>query len=242
MNRPYIDDKLVHFGFSLGLDLMSYSVGETLEPVSGMLPDAGDGTFTDLVLHPRVSTVSPTFAVGLIVDFRLNKYLNLRFTPELHLPTNRTISYRFDKDAVSDKGESLEKKLVKTDVMSMPISVPLLLKWSADRESNYRPYIVAGAGLNFVPYTDKTQYVNQDWWDGFIQVGMGCDFYFSWFKLCPEIKYQMGLRNILVPLAKTTEDMEKKNLHGGIDSSNWYYTDAISRLRSHMISIVFNFE
>ena len=27
-NNPYVDDKLLHFGFSLGVDMLSYSVEE----------------------------------------------------------------------------------------------------------------------------------------------------------------------------------------------------------------------
>lgn len=224
MNRPYVDDKVVHFGFSLGMNLMSYSMAESLKPVSGLSPIPGEGMFTNEILHPRVSSLFPGFSVGFITDIRLARHLNLRFTPELHFG-ERTISYKFDSDP---------KKVISTDVLCMPLSVPLMLKWSADRESNYRPYLIAGAGVSYDFGQDKEKYVLQRPFDYFMQVGFGCDFYFSWFKLCPEIKYQLGFNNVLTPMSERTEGITPET-HG-------FYTDAITRLRSHMVSIVFNFE
>jgi hypothetical protein len=223
MNRPYIDDKLIHFGFSLGMNLMSYSVVESGIPVSGNMP-APVGPFTDEVLHPRVSQLFPGFSVGFITDIRLARHLNLRFTPELH----------FGERIINYKSESGNLPMVSTNVLCMPISMPLMLKWSADRESNYRPYLIAGGGVSYDVYQDKQRYVLQQPFDYFVQVGFGCDFYFSWFKLCPEIKYQLGFNNALTPLDQHKEGIDPK--------TDGFYTDAIKSLRSHMVTLVFNFE
>ena len=222
MNRPYIDDKLIHFGFSLGMNFMSYSTVESLTPVSGIAP--GGIKFSNEVPHPRVSSLFPGFSVGFITDLRLARHLNLRFTPELHFG-ERTISY---------KSESGNLGVMTTDVLCMPLAVPLMLKWSADRESNYRPYVIGGGGISYDFGRDKEKYILQKPLDYFVQVGFGCDFYFRWFKLCPEIKYQLGFNNVLTPLDERTE---------GITAETYgFYTESITRLRSHMVSIVFNFE
>jgi len=222
MNRPYVDDKIIHFGFSLGMNFMSYSVAETLTPVSGLAP-SGD-RFENEILHARVSSLFPGFSVGFVSDLRLTRHLNLRFTPELHFG-ERSITY------ISESG-NLGK--IQTDVLCMPISFPLMLKWSADRESNYRPYVIGGGGISYDFGQDKEKYVLQKPIDYFIQVGFGCDFYFPWFKLCPEIKYQLGFNNVLTPM---------ENRNEGISQDNYgFYTESIKRLRSHMISLVFNFE
>ena len=222
MNRPYIDDKLIHFGFSLGMNFMSYSVVPSELPVSGLSPS--NGRFSDEVLIPRVSAMFPGFSVGFIADLRLARYLNLRFTPELHFG-EKTVSY------ISKSGNLGH---LSADVLCMPIAVPLMLKWSAEREGNYRPYVVAGGGFSYDFGPDKEKYILQRPIDYFIQIGAGCDLYFRWFKLCPEIKYQLGFSNQLTPSAERTE---------GISVENYgFYSDAITRLRSHMISITFNFE
>lgn len=222
MNRPYIDDKIVHFGFSLGMNFMSYGVSESGIPVSGL--GISDGNFENEILHARVSSVFPGFSVGFITDLRLARCLNLRFTPELH----------FGERSVTYLSESGNLGKFSTNVLCLPISLPLMLKWSADRESNYRPYVVAGGGVSYDFGQDKERYLLQKPFDYFMQVGFGCDFYFSWFKFCPEIKYQLGFNNMLTPMNERNE---------GISGENYgFYTDALTRLRSHMISLTFNFE
>lgn len=225
MNRPYIDDKLVHFGFSLGVNFMSYSVVPSEIPVSGILQ--GGARLENEILEPRVSAMFPGFSVGFIADLRLARYLNLRFTPELHFG-DVTINYKTTSSAYETPLQ------FSTRVLRMPISFPLMLKWSADRESNYRPYVTAGGGVSYDFAQNKDKMVLQRPLDYFIQVGAGCDFYFAWFKLCPEIKYQLGFNNALTPIDARTEGISA--------DTNGFYTNAIKRLRSHMITLTFNFE
>lgn len=223
MNRPYIDDKLIHFGFSLGLNFMSFSTPETLVPQSGIIESAeGARHFTDEVLHARVSYMLPGFSVGFITDLRLCNYLNLRFTPQLHFG-QRVVTYRSESGNIQN---------LKTDVLSLPISIPLELKWSAEREGNYRPYVIAGGGVSYNFGRDKRKPLLTKPFDYFLQVGAGCDLYLEWFKLCPEIKYQIGFNNVLTPATERAE----------VAATEKFYSNALERLRSHMITIVFNFE
>ena len=78
-NNPYVDDKLVHIGFFLGLDMMSYHTEE-----NDSLTQLGVPGSNGNVYHPRTSVVGPGFEVGFITDLRLTRHLNLRFTPGLH--------------------------------------------------------------------------------------------------------------------------------------------------------------
>ena len=223
MNRPYVDDKLVHFGFSLGINLMAFSTPETLDPVSGMITYGDHVTFfEDEVLHARTSYMLPGFSVGFVSDLRLARYLSLRFTPQLHFG-QRVITYR------SESG-NIDK--LTTDVLSLPLTVPLELKWSAEREGNFRPYVIAGGGVSYNFGQNKKKPILLQPFDWFLQVGAGLDLYFEWFKLCPEIKYQLGFNDVMVP---SSERME-------LQPQEFFYSDAIRRLRSHMITIVFNFE
>ena len=57
-NRPYVDDKLFHFGFQLGLNFSSFSVTDSQVPVTYLNENGVEKTDT---LHARVSGVLPGF-------------------------------------------------------------------------------------------------------------------------------------------------------------------------------------
>ena len=133
-NRPYVDDKLFHFGFQLGVNFSSFGVTdselEIEDPITGIKE----------IYHSRVSSVLPGFHVGFITDLRLCKYLNLRFCPGMQF-TSRTLSYK------TESGNPVKGSMGKgasVDVLAMPVYRPLYLKFSAMREGNYRPYVIAG--------------------------------------------------------------------------------------------------
>lgn len=126
MNNPYYDDKLFHYGFFLGMNFMGYGVTESLQPIGGE------------IYHARVSTITPGFRVGLIVDMRLAKYLNLRFTPGLDFAT-RAIRFKNESGNPFPANNPHD-----VHMLSLPIDAPILLKYSAQRVGNYRPYVIGG--------------------------------------------------------------------------------------------------
>lgn len=216
-NNPYVDDKLIHFGFSLGMNLMSFGVTDSEAQIDGE------------VYHARVSNLMPGFSVGFISDLRLCKYLNLRFCPGLAF-SQRTLSY------ISESGTPVRSKSGqfrdKIDVLSIPITIPLYLKFTAMREMNYRPYIIAGGGFEYNVYRDAEQPVLLKGPDYFVEVGVGCDIYFRWFKFCPQISYKIGFANILTPA-------DQNNF---LTPDNRFYSTALTKLTSRMLCITFNFE
>lgn len=216
-NNPYVDDKLIHFGFSLGMNLMSFGVTDSEAQIDGE------------VYHARVSNLMPGFSVGFISDLRLCKYLNLRFCPGLSF-SQRTLSY------ISESGTPVRSKSGqfrdKIDVLSIPITIPLYLKFTAMREMNYRPYIIAGGGFEYNVYRDAEQPVLLKGPDYFVEVGVGCDIYFRWFKFCPQISYKIGFANILTPA-------DQNNF---LTPDNRFYSTALTKLTSRMLCITFNFE
>lgn len=219
-NNPYVDDKLFHFGFQLGLNFGSFGITDSNLPVYH-----GD------TLHARVSSLLPGFRVGFVSDLRLCKYLNLRFTPGMEF-TSRTISYKA-KNGQKIIGSIPDKYQDKIDVLSMPIDLPLYLKFSAARESNYRPYVIAGGGVSFNVSRDHEKPILLNLMDYFCQVGFGCDFYFRWFKLCPELTYRIGFADQLCPVSER---------HDELSPMDTFYSNAIQRMTSHAICLTFNFE
>ncbi len=216
-NNPYVDDKLVHFGFSLGLNLMTFGVTDSEVPIEGE------------VYHARVSSLMPGFSVGFISDLRLCRYLNLRFCPGLSF-SQRTLSYVTESGApVRSKSGQFRDKI---DILSIPITIPLYLKFSAAREKNYRPYVIAGGGFEYNVYRDAEQPVMLKGPDYFVELGVGCDIYFRWFKFCPQISYKIGFANVFTPA--------DQNIY--LTPDNRFYSTALSKLTSRMLCITFNFE
>lgn len=226
-NNPYVDDKLIHFGFFLGIDMLSYHIQENDSATQLGMPGS-DGH----VYHPRTMAVGPGFQVGFITDLRLTKHLNLRFTPALHFG-ERTITYKsYTNDSIAGIG-CLNNK---PSLLTIPISIPLYLKWSAERQKNYRPYVTVGGGVEFECFRDKEKVILHKPFDAFISAGFGCDFYFRWFKLCPEIKYQIGFLDAHVPTNQTQDNA------WGLSAGDYFYSNAIKRMTHQKLSIVFNFE
>ena len=217
-----MDDKLFHFGFQLGVNFSSFGVTdselELEDPVTGIKE----------IYHSRVSSVLPGFHVGFITDLRLCKYLNLRFCPGMQF-TSRTLSYK------TESGNPVKGSMNKgasVDILAMPVYLPLYLKFSAMREGNFRPYVIAGGGASINVSRDREKPVLLNLMDYFAEVGFGVDFYFRWFKFCPEITYRIGFANQLYPADQRME----------LAPQDVFYTNSISRLTNHSICLTFNFE
>ena len=201
-NLPFVDEKLIHFGFLLGINTMDFRVSPN---------DSA-----------RVSIQKPGFTVGIISDLRINRYLNLRFIPSLHFG-ERQLNYPFKVG----KDSSL-------NISSIPICFPVYLKYSAERKWNYRPYLIGGVGLSYDLATNSNsdKPVTLKPLDVYTEFGVGCDIYFSFFKLSPELKYSIGLNNIIVPIDNRP----------GLTGDKARFTNVISKLASRMLTLTFNFE
>lgn len=203
-NLPYVDENFIHFGFSLGLNTMDFGVTATSDSVDA-----------------RVSTLKPGFSVGIISDLRLNRYLNLRFTPTLHFGERQLYFYpRRNNDSIS--------------ITSIPISLPIYLKYSSERKGNFRPYLICGGGISIDLATNKENPVLLKPVNLFAEFGVGCDIYFLFFKLAPEIKYSIGFNNIFVPLDQRDS--------GQMSADKQKFSLALSKLTSRMLTLTFNFE
>ena len=162
------------------------------------------------------------FNVGLIGELRLHEHLDLRFEPGLFYST-RTLGF---------PGFSEENDAIR-EVKSTYINFPLLLKVSAKRIGNWKPFIVGGAStsLNLGSNEDslddnssgtfrmKKQVFNYE-------LGFGIDFYTEYFKFSPSIRGVFAITDELVP--------------DNDPSSPW--TGNIDALRTRGVFVNFTFE
>lgn len=169
----------------------------------------------------NVSYLKPGFSVGIVTDLRLSRYLNLRFNPTLNIG-ERDLVYSFD-----GIGDTIT-------VPSIPISIPIYLKYSAERYGNFRPYLIGGGGLNIDLGQNKDKPVYLRTFDFYTEIGVGCDIYFSFFKLAPELKFALGYNDLFVPLALRTG--------GQLSPNDEKFSNALSKLTSRMLTLTFNFE
>jgi hypothetical protein len=147
-----------------------------------------------------VNTISspnaPGFAVGFLTRYRLTEHLEARVTPSL-IFADRDISYTYVNPS---------DNVVKT-VQSTTVDLPLLLKLKSDRVGNFRAYILGGVKYSYAIGADKSdataalidKTVKNVPGYGSYEAGIGCDIYFEYFKLSPEIMLSNSFGNVLVP-------------------------------------------
>lgn len=176
-NDPGYDYKLIHFGFTVGLNTMDFGIRRPLDPF----------VFAD------VTKISPGFQVSIVSDLRLANYLSLRFLPGITFG-QRTL-YFYKNDTLFDR---------KMDIESNFLDFPLLVKYKAKRVNNYSPYFIAGGTIRHdlaarKEYEeDSNIYVRLKPFDVYFEIGFGIDYYLQYFKFSTEMKLSVGLRNVLV--------------------------------------------
>ncbi len=221
------DQRPLHFGFSLGFNWFDANI-QTYKPVKGRTSYVAD-----------VATLNPGFTVGIIANWRLGDWFDLRFTPGISLGSrevsysNTTYSiptehYNWDLFRVSPRDSRMGSGVNDSTltIETTYIDFPLLIKYKAMRIRNLRPYIITGPALRYdISKSDKEQ-LGLKPLDVYWEVGVGLDNYLKYFKLAPELKMSFGLKNILGSPKKNNSDLH----------------NSIKRFSSNIVTLCFHFE
>ena len=121
-NKPYIDYRRLHYGFFVGVHMQDMEFTN-----NGFVTENGESWFADIAQY------NPGFSVGVLADLRLAEHFSLRAIPTMHFGQN-SIVFR------EQNGGEISRQTVKTTYISLPLHV----KFAAERFNNYRPYITAG--------------------------------------------------------------------------------------------------
>lgn len=211
LNYQKGDRTLLHFGFTLGMNYMDYRA--VLSGENGLRAETGK--------------LSPGFTVGIVSELHIFDELGLRFLPGLEFAT-RSLVFTNVPDVEEGKEYSYNE--------SVYVSLPLMLKYKARRINNFRPYITAGSSLkyDFQKHDkidpDKSIYFRTKPVNVFLETGVGCDFYLPYFKMGVELRFALGLTDVLVH----SQDTENPGYEA--------YTSALKKLNARMFSVCFNFE
>lgn len=180
LNEPNHDDKAIHFGFTLGLNVMNFVIHNNYASYQA------DSIVAD------ISQPIPGFHIQIITNYRLGEYFDLRFLPGISFGQRNFIFYKGKNNRIENDQQRIESNY---------LEFPLLLKYKAKRFNNFRPYIITGGNVR----VDLAKTFSED--DGvfmdlqllnyFYEVGAGLDFYLPYFKFSTELKFSFGFNNAL---------------------------------------------
>ena len=218
LNRQYADMKRVHYGFSVGVNFQDLKITN-----NGYISEDGQAWFADIPSH------SPGFCVSVLADLRLSTHFNLRISPGMYFG-NKVVRY-FNANAPEDALEPSIKQQ-RQNVKATYIVLPIDLKFSARRHHNIRPYFTGGVTGLYDLSKERPEQLRLKDFDVMLTVGMGCDFYLPFFKLCPEVKFCFGLKNLL---EKNRPDLQD-------NPTMEVFTKSVSKLKNNMVVLTFYFE
>lgn len=169
----------------------------------------------------EVPDYSPGVCANVLADLRLHQNFNLRLSPGMYFGS-KLVEMRDLKS-----GDRMRQ-----DVKSAYVVLPLDLKISGDRYFNTRPYVTVGPMLTFDIGKKRAEYLQFNTTDAYFCVGLGTDFYLPFFKLNPEVKFCFGLTDVL--------NHDRSDLKE--DQASLSITNSLTKVRSNMMVITFNFE
>jgi hypothetical protein len=179
-NNPNYDERLISYGFMIGLHTSGYQV-----------------QYADKFVTPQFDTLqsvmaefSPGFSLGFLVNYRINEFLDLRLMPKAGFYTHK-LRYNYTD-------ETTRFQFVETT----HVEFPLLLKYKSMRRGNVRMYMIGGitpglelSGKNDVQSSTASLDIRK--YNLQLEGGLGFDFYFPLFKFSQEIRFARGLTNML---------------------------------------------
>lgn len=171
------------------------------------------------------SYYSPGFHINVIGDLRINDHLNLRLLPGVTL-ISRDMAYSWSEAYTSTHWKYDTRRTVE----SVYGEVPIEIKFRANRYTDFRPYLTAGASWGFDFASLRKNKNNND--ESIIRLnaidlrytaGVGFDFFLRYVKFAIEFKMAFGLLDLKV-----------------MDDD--YYTQSTNDLHSRTFMLSFTFE
>lgn len=210
MNKPYIDNRRLHWGFYLGMNMQTAK----FENTGYIDPETGEQWYAEQ------DRFDPGFSVGVLGALRLNKYMELRFSPGISFGQKHLKFH--------------EQKTGRDTTQNMRcnyLTLPIELKVAAPRCNNFRPYALIGVS----PVVKLNDPINQPLrdkrFDCMIELGLGCDIYLRYFKLIPEIKFCLSVIDVL---NSTRDDLE--------DNPMIKFTKSVDKMKAKMFVFSLYFE
>ncbi len=209
-NLPNYYNQRLNFGFTLGLNRTNFII----QPASHL--EQFD-SLKSIQSKPKLG-----FNLGIVSELRLQKYITLRFVPNLSF-AERDLEYFFEGHDTIVKVKSIESTF---------LNFPLDLKLRSARIKNFAAYLLGGGGYSIdlaskrktVNGTDPNEQIVKLKRDDFsYEAGAGVEFFLEYFKFAIEGKLTMGTKNLLI-------------------KDNTIFSNSVDKLNSKIFLISITFE
>ena len=206
INLPNFDNQKIHYGFMIGIHSAKFGLQYSDEFVQLDLD----------TLHSIIPEPALGFRIGFIANYHIFDVLDVRGGITVSFNQLKLL-YRYTD------GTELEELIDPTYV-----ELPLLLKYKSIRRRNRRMYALVGLNPGFKASGTRDEEDTQERlltnnFNLSLELGAGFDIYQPFFKFSPEIRYSLGLRNVL--------DEQPNDFSAGI-----------KRLSLHTVSFYITFE
>lgn len=227
-NLPKYDRSTWHFGFILATNTMFF----TAETKAGYRDikysqDESPDIFGDsLYLYGLNPKPTYGFTIGIVANLRVAKYVDLRFVPSLAFG-ERYLNYSIYRY------QNNEPALVeiKKSIASTCVLLPLHFKYKSARANNFRAYVLGGINYS-IDLASQSKNRDEEGSETILKlyrndlmfdIGVGGDFYTTFFKFGIELKMSYGINDLL-------------------KSEGNIYTEGIERLNNKMFQLALTFE
>ncbi|MTI30940.1 porin family protein [Xanthovirga aplysinae] len=218
-NLPNYDNRWLHYGFQIGLHTAKYQA----RYADAFIEDQQDSDLR--ALGAVMGPLRPGFSLGFIVNLRLHDQFDLRFLPQVSFDEYQ-LSY-IPKDPDSEYPNPLP-------VDQTTVEFPLLLKYKSIRRGNTRMYLIGGVAASVLASNNKKEEINFEE-ELFVkntglslELGVGLDQYFPLFKFAPELRYSLGLTNVLGDASEIPDEL--------------FFSKPLKSLKIHKLTLYLNFE
>jgi hypothetical protein len=236
-NLTYFDNRPLHFGFYLGLNTMDYRItnynsvydNPVFKDNPTLRANAGEIYGSKTSFAAAIYSILPGFTVGGVVNFRLSRDFDLRFTPGMSLGS-RSFKYFIAIDPSTYQGSGIDENTYLT-TPSAYVDIPFGIRYKGFRQHNVRPYIYLGAAyrqdLENKRITQSVVHLKKN--GEYAELGLGLDSYLEYFRFTVEFRFSYGLNNLI------RHDSE-------LDKPIPYYGYVFKELNSNIFTLIFYFE
>lgn len=212
------DDRLFSYGFFLAAQTNYFRLKYS-DAFINLNNGQGDN------IESIVPVYTPGFSLGFLSILRIHDQFNLMFTPKIGFYEFATDIHTFGNPGPSDAPEMRVERVLSEATM---VELPLLFKYKAQRFNNSRMFFTAGGSYMFRTKEQEEADIEPIVTTGrdvTLDLGIGFDMYFKYFKFSPEIRFSHGLMNLYRP--ETTDPR---------------FRDLISEIRRKSITLYLHFQ
>ena len=237
------DERPIHFGFYLGVNAMDFGFRFYPDPITQnpvlQLPenikykDKTEQYYRGRSIRADVDPITPGFSVGIVSNFRLTEFADLRITPGMSFGSRQLVyNDSISAEILNGLGTNGLDQKSYLNIPSTYIDIPIGVRLKGKRYGNLRPFVYLG-GTYRIDLENKraSERVFHMYKTGaYVDFAMGLDSYLQFFRLSTEFRVSLGLDNLIDHSIGTDENRIP------------YYGFAIERLTSNVFSLIFYFE